>query len=69
MPRMALSARAQSYIVGNDTLMAFSALVVLIRFYLRIKHSQRRLWWDDYFLGLSLVSRSIGWFPQDHYEY
>ena len=52
---MVLSSRAQSYIIGNDVLMVFSGLVVSIRFYIRMRHSQRGLWWDDLSILMSMV--------------
>lgn len=52
---MGLSARANHYIIGNDIMMGFSFAVVALRFYARMQHSQRRLWWDDLFILLSLA--------------
>lgn len=50
-----LSSRALSYIIGNGVMVAITTAVVALRFYVRIKHTQRKLWWDDFFLLASLI--------------
>lgn len=54
---MGLTARANRYIIGNDTMMIISFLVVLTRLYYRRRHSPRGLWWDDLFIVISLVGQ------------
>ncbi|KAI4730628.1 hypothetical protein E4T49_01656 [Aureobasidium sp. EXF-10728] len=51
MDRGGLSDRAKGYILGNDLLMGFAAVVVSARFYCRMRMgSKRGLWWDDLFI-------------------
>lgn len=56
MDRGGLSDRAKGYILGNDLLMGFACLVVVARFYCRMRMgSKRGLWWDDLFILLAFV--------------
>lgn len=56
MDRGGLSNRAKGYILGNDLLMGFACLVVVARFYCRMRMgSKRGLWWDDLFILLAFV--------------
>lgn len=50
-----LSSRALSYIIGNGVMVAITTAVVALRFYVRVKHTRRKLWWDDFFLLASLI--------------
>ncbi|KAI4802653.1 hypothetical protein E4T44_11499 [Aureobasidium sp. EXF-8845] len=56
MDRDGLSDRAKGYILGNDLLMGCAFVVVVARFYCRIRMgSKRGLWWDDLFIILAFM--------------